>query len=167
MTNPSAARRRPGWWYPFIFVGAFGVVLIVNLFFMASAIRTFSGISTENAYEKGLNFNERAEQMRAQERLGWSVQADVHPSADGRPHGADIIVTVTGKDGRPVTGLEVRASFIRPTAAGHDRAASFAEQGGGRYMLPATLDLGGQWEMALTARRGSDVYQTAQRIYLP
>jgi nitrogen fixation protein FixH len=167
MTHSSAARRRPGWWYPFIFVGAFGVVLIVNLFFMASAIRTFSGISTENAYEKGLNFNERAEQVRAQERLGWTVKADVQPSREGRPHSADIVVSVTGKDGRPMTGLQVAAAFVRPTVAGHDSAATFVEQGEGRYKVTAALELGGQWDMSVTAKRGDDVYWIAQRVYLP
>ncbi len=167
MTSSVTTRRRPGWWYPYIYVGAFGVVLAVNLVFMASAIRTFSGLSSDHAYEEGLRYNERIAAERAHEKLGWSIKAEVRPSDAGRPHSATIVVSVQDKDGRPVTGLAVTANFVRPTAAGHDSSASFAEQGEGRYILAASLALAGQWEMAVVAQRGDEAYRFAQRVYFP
>ena len=35
--------RRPGWWYPYIFVGAFGVVLLVNAALAYFATSSFTG----------------------------------------------------------------------------------------------------------------------------
>ncbi|MDR3435229.1 FixH family protein [Telmatospirillum sp.] len=167
MTEFASARRRPGWWYPFIFVGAFGVVLAVNLVFMASAVRTFSGLSSEHAYDEGLKYNERIAAARAQEKLGWTTKAEVQPAGGAVPHSANIVLTVLDRDGKPVTGLSVQADFVRPTAAGHDSSAPLAEQGQGRYMVAASLALGGQWDMTVTARRSGQVYQFAQRIFLP
>lgn len=167
MTEQASTRRRPGWWYPYIYVGAFGVVLAVNLIFMMSAVKTFSGVSTDQAYEKGLKYNERMDAQRAQKQLGWSVKAEVRPLDGGLPHSADIVLTVRDRNGLPVTGLAVDADFIRPTAEGHDKSLPFTEQGEGRYLLRLSLTLGGQWEMSARAHRGEQLYQFAQRVYLP
>lgn len=167
--SPLTVKRRPGWWYPYIYVGVFGVVLAVNLVFMFSAVHTFTGLSTEQAYEKGVKYNEEIRAARQQEALGWTVTAEVRakePTGTAR-HSADIIVTFLDKDGTPVTGLAGKAEFIRPTSEGHDSSAPLAEQGQGRYMIDAALPLGGQWELGVIARRGDLSYQFAQRIYLP
>lgn len=169
MTQSAKVRRRPGWWYPFIYLGAFGVVLAVNLVFMFSAVHTFTGLSTEQAYEKGLKYNQEIAAAKQQELLGWTVSTEVQAreSSANVPHSADIIVTVLDRDGKPVTGLVAKAEFIRPTSEGHDSTAVLAEQGQGRYIVSAMLPLGGQWELAVTAQRGDLSYQFAQRIYLP
>lgn len=164
MSETLNIRRRPGWWYPYIFLGVFGVVLAVNLIFMASAIRTFSGLETDQAYEKGLKYNDTLAEARRQEMLGWHAKAEV--IAKGA-RAADIVVTFSDRDGKPVTGLAGQAQFVRPTSSGHDGASALAEQGGGRYVVAANLPLSGQWEMTVDASRGSDTYRFSQRIYLP
>jgi nitrogen fixation protein FixH len=169
MTHASHLRSRPGWWYPYIYVGAFGVVLAVNLIFMASAVRTFSGLETEQAYDKGLDYNRVLAMAKEQEKLGWTVKADVLPKGLSMTggHDADIVLTFLDKDGRGVSGLAAMADFIRPTSRGHDRSVPLAEQGGGRYVVAASLPLGGQWQMHVTARLGDLDYQYDQRLYLP
>ncbi|PKU26232.1 FixH family protein [Telmatospirillum siberiense] len=161
--------RRPGWWYPYIYVGVFLVVLAVNLIFMFSAIHTFSGLSTDQAYDKGLKYNEEIASAKRQQQLGWTVTAEVRATAPTAavPHGADILVTFKDKDGRPVTGLQGDVSFIRPAQAGHDGSGTMAEQGQGRYLIAAVLPLAGQWDLEVAARRGDVSYRFAQRIYLP
>ncbi|MGE5500712.1 MAG: FixH family protein, partial [Ignavibacteriales bacterium] len=44
-----AAERRPGWWYPYIFVAAFVVVVGVNAAMAYFASSTFTGLETDNA----------------------------------------------------------------------------------------------------------------------
>jgi nitrogen fixation protein FixH len=165
----STARRKPGWWYPYIYVGAFGVVLAVNLVFMYSAVHTFSGLSNEQAYEKGLKYNQELAAAKQQQELGWNVTTEVNAreKTASYPHSADIIVTFLDKNGTPVTGLSVKATFVRPTSAGHDNEIALAEQGQGRYMVSATLPLGGQWDMVVNALRNDVSYRFAQRVYLP
>lgn len=166
MTQTVNVRRRPGWWYPYIYVGAFGVVLAVNLVFMASAIRTFSGLDTDQAYEKGLKYNDTLAKEREQAKLGWTTHVELEPNGGGL-HAADVVVSFTDRDGHPVTGLAGQVKFLRPTVAGHDSQAGLAEQGGGRYVVTANLPLGGQWDMELSAQRGDVTYQLEQRIVLP
>lgn len=167
--SPRTSGRRPGWWYPYIYVGVFLVVLAVNLIFMFSAIHTFSGLSTDQAYDKGLKYNEEIAAAKRQQQLGWSVTAEVRAlePTDAVAHGADILVTFKDKDGRPVTGLRGDVSFVRPAQAGHDSTGTLAEQGQGRYLIATSLPLAGQWELDVDAHRGGESYRFTQRIFLP
>ncbi len=163
-----ASPRRPrGWWYPYIYVGVFGVVLAVNLVFMYSAVHSFTGLETEHAYEQGLAYNHALAMAKAQEKLGWSVEAEVD-SRGGHVEGldpeADVTVSFHDKDGKPITGLSVKADFVRPTSAGHDKSMELAERGDGRYTALASLPLPGQWEMHVTAHRADLDYQFDKRI---
>lgn len=163
------AVRRPGWWYPYIFVAVFGVVLAVNIVFAVSASKTFSGLQTEHAYDKGLAYNDVIAKAKAQERLGWAVDAQVvpHDGNNDQVHDADLVVTFADKAGQPVTGLSVKAEIIRPTAAGYDQDVELVEQGGGRYVAPAHLALAGQWDVHFKAHKGEADYQLSQRVLIP
>lgn len=167
--NAIVSKRRPGWWYPYIYVGVFGVVLAVNLVFMSSAISTFTGLETEHAYEKGLAYNQILAQAARQKLLGWQVDVQVVPR-DGntdKVHDADVIVSFKDKDGKGVTGLSAKMDFIRPTKDGFDRQIELMEQGEGRYVALAKLPLAGQWDTRLLAKKGETDYQLSQRILVP
>jgi len=161
--------RRPGWWYPYIFVGVFLVVLAVNLVMAMSAVKTFSGLQTEQAYDKGLAYNEVLAQAKAQEKLGWSVDAQVvpHDPSNTQRHDADMSVTYTDKAGKPVTGLSVQAEISRPTLAGHDQKLELVEKTPGQYVALAPLDLPGQWDINVIARQGESQYKFSQRVLVP
>jgi len=167
--STTIAQRRPGWWYPYIFVGVFGVVLAVNLVFMYSAVSTFTGIETQEAYDKGLAYNQVIAKAKAQEKLGWTVDATLLPasSPDAASHESNVVVSVLDKAGQPVSGLSVKAKFIRPTKEGFDTNAELMEQGGGRYVATVKLPLAGQWDLKVAAHKGEIDYQLGQRVLVP
>jgi len=164
--NLNPPRRPRGWWYPYIFLGAFGVVLAVNLVMITSAIGTFSGLETEQAYLKGIAYNHTLAAAEAQKRLGWVVAAEIEP---GSPlsHSTTILASFLDETGRPIDGLTVEARFIRPTAAGHDRQDLLTPQGNGRYSLNASLPLAGIWDLRVDAHRDGQSYQLTRRITVP
>ena len=55
-----------------ICVGAFGVIITVNLILAYNAVATFPGLEAKNSYVASQQFNERRD---AQEGLGWTVAA--------------------------------------------------------------------------------------------
>ena len=55
----------------FILFGFFGVMLAVNGVFVHFATATFSGVSTEDAYRKGLHYNETIAAFQVQQATGW------------------------------------------------------------------------------------------------
>jgi nitrogen fixation protein FixH len=59
-------------------VGAFGIIIAVNLFMAWKAVSTFPGLEVENSYVASQEFDSRRD---AQEKLGWTVE---HRYENGR-----------------------------------------------------------------------------------
>ena len=64
---------------------------------------------------------------------------------------ATVDVTFTAADGRPLDGLDVAATFRRPTLDDMDADAAFKPLGNGRYRGTVDLAAAGQWHLHLTA----------------
>lgn len=161
-----AKTRQRGWWYPYIFVGAFVVVIGVNATLAYFATSTFTGLSETDAYEKGRLYNRALEAARIQSELGWNVDTRTKPSS-GAVAGFDIEVVYQDRDGRPVDGLEVTAQVVRPTASGLDHKITLAPLGGGRYGGHYDLPVNGVWDLELLALGAGVSYQHAKRIVIP
>lgn len=54
-----------------IFVGAFGIILAVNITLLVSAVRTFPGLEVKNSYVASQTFDDRAQ---AQTAMGWAPE---------------------------------------------------------------------------------------------
>lgn len=167
------ARHKPdGWWYPWIFVGGMGLVVLVNVVLVVFAVGSFSGIATEDHYRKGLAYDAAIAAQRAQTDRGWSMDLAVSPQPNGdlavAPlHRAELAVTFVDKGDRPLEDLAVRAALVRPTHRGHDAAVDLPHAGAGRYATTVTLPLAGQWDVRIHARRGDAEFREHRRIFLP
>lgn len=158
------SKRKPGWWYPWIFVGMFGVVVAVNGSLAYFAISSFTGLQTEGAYEKGLAYNKALAAIQAEERLGWTVEPQIDPSAITT--GGPVTVTAKDRDGKPLDDLEVAIQLVRPTTAGYDSVHELVAQGAGRYQAFLKLPLPGLWDVKVLASRGADQVETMRRVVL-
>ncbi|WP_422048830.1 FixH family protein [Shimia sp.] len=101
-----------------VFVGAFGVIIAVNLVLAFSAVKTFPGLEVKNSYVASQEFDER---RTAQEALGWDVTA--------RATGGLLILTVTDESGRPVQVSNLHAVLGRATHVKDDREPEFQFDG--------------------------------------
>jgi nitrogen fixation protein FixH len=164
-----AVVRRPGWWYPYIFVALFMVVLMVNLTMAFFASSTFSGLATEHPYEKGLAYNQNLAMAKAQDAMGWTVELKVEPveAGGGAAHRTRLAIGYLDRDGKPVEGLDVRAQLIRPTAKGYDRQISLPAGPAGTYGAIVELPLQGVWDFEAVAVGKDATYQFARRIVVP
>ncbi len=172
MQLPLTTRRRraPGWWYPWIFVAGMAVVILVNAIMITFAVRSFSGIETEDQYRKGIAYNEALSGARAQAELGW--QGDVAfarmPSgaAVSVPAAGMLSVRLTDRAGHPLDGLVITAIAIRPTVEGYDRHLHLKGVGQGRYEGALVLPLEGQWDMQVLAVQGRRTFQFTRRLHV-
>ncbi len=126
----------------------FGLVIAVNGIFVVLALQSWSGLSTDDAYRRGLTYNETLRQAEAQRALGWQARADLAPLADGR---ARLSIVFTDRADAPVDGLVIVGQLRRPSREGADRAVELASQGSGRYGTDVDLPLRGQWDLHLRA----------------
>jgi nitrogen fixation protein FixH len=167
MTPSSARPVKPasGRWIPWVFVGAFGLIIAVNAALIWFAVGSFSGLAEAHPYQAGLEYNRTLAEARAQEALGWKAELSLAPAAE--PGAVRVSASLVDGHGHAIEGATVEAEFVRPAARGHDRAALLAPQAGGGYAAIVPLGLKGQWEVRLVARSGGARWQTTERILAP
>lgn len=165
--NPTAGRRarQPGWWYPWIFIGGMTVVVVVNIVLAVAAVRTFPGLETNDAYRKGLAYNDVLAAARAQAARGWQVAVAFVPDS-GRGAG-ELQVVFRDRDGRPLDGLRVGARLTRPLGAEASQTADLQARGDGLYAAHVALPFAGQWDADIHAGGNTEQFQTRQRLRVP
>ncbi len=174
MAMSLSRRRQAGWWYPWIFVVGMLVVVVVNAVMITLAIGTFPGLDTEDAYRKGIAYNQTLAAAEAQAERGWQASLSVKPASGTAtqmaaiaPLSAEIDAGFVDRAGQPLGGLEVRAYLVRPTHdGGNDLVALLEERGGGRYVATVAVPLPGQWDVRLHARRGDETFQLSRRAVI-
>ena len=133
-----------------VFIGAFAVIIGVNLALAYSAVSTFPGLEVKNSYVASQEFDVRRD---AQE--GWSVRADAR---DGQ-----VILSITDTEGAPVEVAKLSAVLGRATHVKDDVEPDFAFDGTA-YVAP--VDLGaGNWNIRMVAR-ADDGTEFTQRVIL-
>ena len=95
-------------WIPWTFVGMFAIIVIANGTMMFFAFDSWTGLSTNDSYKRGLVYNESLAKQETQARLGWKIASGFRPS--GRLAG-EIRVKLTDRTGSPLGGAKVVAKI--------------------------------------------------------
>ncbi|WP_431298160.1 FixH family protein [Tabrizicola sp. BL-A-41-H6] len=122
-----------------ITVGAFSVIIAVNVLLAYKAVSTFPGLEVDNSYVASQGFNAR---KAAQEALGWQLK----PGYEG----GRMTLAFHDRNGvaMPVTDLQVLVG--RTTEAKDDVWPVFAALGDG-YVADVPLSRG-KWMIKVTAK---------------
>ncbi|RMD95656.1 MAG: nitrogen fixation protein FixH [Alphaproteobacteria bacterium] len=119
-------------------VGAFSVIIAVNVFMAVQAVETFPGLEARNGFVASQNFNA---ELAAQRALGWTTALAY---ADGV-----LRLSITGRDGKPAWPAELEATLARPTTTREDRSVIF-ERSGNELVAPMEI-APGNWNLWLKA----------------
>jgi nitrogen fixation protein FixH len=144
---------------PWLFAAGMAFVVAVNGALIYFATATWSGLSVERAYEKGLAYNRALAAAARQEALGWRFAVRLTSAA-----GATIVVVeATDRDGKPVDDLHIEATLERPVEPGKTAPIALQAEGQGHYA--ATMDRlrPGQWDARLVVSRGADTAAITHR----
>ena len=125
-------------------VGAFAIIIGVNLVMAYKAISTFPGLEAQNTFVASQEFDIRRD---AQEALGWQV-ATAH-------HRGRVKLAITDAAGLPVQVASLEVLIGRPTSARDDVRPEFVFQDG-LYQADVALQPG-QWMLKLQARSAEGV----------
>ncbi len=141
------------------FIGFFAVVASVNAFMITQAVRTFSGVETENAYKAGLAFNQSIAAASAQDARGWGVEI-----ARRAPDSTDFTVTVRDRAGRSVTGVSLEATLQHPNDRRRDRPLAVVALGSGLFQAQAAPEAG-IWDVVIVLHEGdTELFRSRNRI---
>ncbi|MCE8006070.1 FixH family protein [Aestuariivita sp.] len=135
-----------------VFVGAFGIIFIVNFSMAYNAVSTFPGLEVKNSYVASQQFDAKRD---AQLALGWSVRAYAR---DGQ-----VFLSITDADGAPVEAADLQATLGRATHTRDDMTPDFVFDGK-TYVAPATLGEG-NWNIRMVAL-ADDGTEFTQRVIL-
>lgn len=149
---------------PWFFVIFFVVLAFLLGDFVSIAIRTDPGVVTEDAYKKGLAYNQVIEQQQRQDKLGW--QGDITVTKNVQQDAA-IIFKLLDKNKKPVEKAQVQVTFIRPAQQKHDVKVDLISASAGLYSGKAALPFSGLWEAHVAVQRDKDSYQMTKRMTLP
>lgn len=148
-----------GWHTLAMFTGFFAIIIAADVSFAVLAYRTAPGQAAKNPYEAGLLYQEHLDARAREAALGWRASVVRRDDA--------IELTVTERDGAPVTGLEVRADFNRPATDNGEITATLIEGAPGVYRL-AARPWSGAWDMhAVAAKPDGRSLQIESRLQWP
>ena len=145
-------RERRSRWIPWAFVWGFVVILAANGIMVFFAFDSFTGVSTDDSYRRGLGFNKQLEAQERATALAWQVAARLDRAAAGRR----LVLALHDKAGRPLSSASVRAEFRRPIEPGLDFTVALTPRGDGRYDAPVDAPRVGQWRVLFHIALGRD-----------
>lgn len=146
-------------WIPWYFVAFFVVLAILDGIFVYIATSTHTGVVTDEAYQRGLDYNDTIAAAEAQVALGWSGTVELR--------NGQLVGVLSDANGRAMVGARAQAHFFRPTQDGSDFSVSLSEVSDGRYVSPVINAVPGQWDVRIFVEWKQKQFQTAERIVVP
>jgi nitrogen fixation protein FixH len=153
-------------WIPWAFVGFFIALAAIQGVMIWLAIESFSGLTAEDAYQRGITYNQTLAAKEAELALGW--QASVTWQADrSGPGKGRLELRLLDRLGQPLQGAEVKARLRRPVGPETATHVALVASGPGVYGADLTLPLRGQWDVDLDMTTASGNDHMTNRIYAP
>jgi nitrogen fixation protein FixH len=131
-------------------------VIVVNFGMAWTALKTFPGVATHDVFDRSNTYDLVLRAAAREAALGWSLQADL---LEGRP-----VVTLTGRDGQPVTGVRLEGSAHRPLGADDALDLVFQPFAPGRFVADQALGEPGQWDLRLVASQDGRILHATRRV---
>ncbi len=148
-------------WIPWTIAGCFVLVAMVNGALAYFALHSDNGLVAQHPFELGNGYNRILAEGAAQDALGWRSEIKFAATAglDGR-----LVARITDGAGAPVSGLRVSVEVVRPIEPLPERDVALLPAGDGSYQAGVVLTRPGQWELRVTALRGTQTFKFAERV---
>jgi nitrogen fixation protein FixH len=122
------------------------LLIIVSIIGIGSVIgtlvvgtRTFDGTVVDKPYERGLSYDSVHHEKEAS---GWKLDILNQSFTIGKN---DILLSVTDRNGKPLTDVEIALSISRPSSKAYDKTYKAVKTEKGQFMAGADLPLYGYW----------------------
>lgn len=148
-------------WIPWLFVAMFGVIIAVNLVMALFAFDSWTGLSADDPYKRGLVHNKLQAAIARQDKLGWEIALAQTPVGNQR---ARLRMALKDADGQRVTWAQIQVRLVRPVAQGADFGTTLHHTGGGRYEAVVTFPHPGLWEARYRIRTAAHTLHAIRRF---
>ncbi len=139
----------------------FGLIFVVNGYFLYNAITTFPGEDTKKSYLQGLEYNRILENRAQQAALGWRAEMGMS--------GKVLEIRLENRDGSAVAGYDVNVLLRRMATSSDDVLLEAVSRGQGSYLVDMTKLSPGQWDAVASVSDGEDgrvLFEARKRVVL-
>jgi len=138
--------------------GLVALAMLLDLGFITLAQKTFSGVYTDNYYQKGVDFDKINRQGIYQDKIGW--KSDIMYNEDTR----QVTLRLRDANGAALAGAEVKAKVMRPVTNKFDHLLDMTELSPGLYGAKVDFLENGQWEIRVKAQLDGKEYINSRRF---
>jgi nitrogen fixation protein FixH len=154
--NNSARPSRHLFWP--IFLTSLISIHIVSVMVMVIVATHDSSFAIEpDWYQKGLHYEQTAQQQHENGRLGWSVQLDVGPPLTGTNR-RNVSCKVFDRAGKPVENATIDLVAFAHLRASNRTSSVLLPHYGGEYGSTLAFEEPGMWEFRLVVTRGPETF---------
>lgn len=153
--------NKPGM-IPYIFIAFFATFILADIAFFIVAKKTWRGKYTENSYQKGKDYNEVLQQIKAQKDLGWRFEIKFKQKAKNL---ADLSLCLFDKNNNKINDAKVAVKLRWPVQEGFDFQQRLIEQNNcyfGKFYFPKK----GQWQFEFLAQKDGKNFQDVKRYII-
>lgn len=129
-------------------IAFFGVIIGANASLTYFALNTWPGLTTEDAYKKGLAYNQTLDAAARQSAMGWVSTVDIQ---SGTGVDKTITINLTGAGNAPQSGLVVTATLERAVGTPGTQIISLNETAPGMYAGTFKSPAEGRWLAEINA----------------
>jgi len=144
---------------PLIILLFFLVLISLDSLFIYIAKSTYSGVYTENHYQKGVDFEKLNKLPIYDKNTGWKgtiKYSDLNKT---------ITVTLVDKDKKNVELQSIEAKALRPVTDKYDFQIKL-KKNGKEYSAPVNFPLKGQWEIRVKAITKAHTFIFSETIHV-
>ncbi len=134
---------KPATLWPIAVIGALVVTVAANMVLLFAANDPRQAVVEPDYYRKAVAWDSTMAQEARDDSLGWSVQAELAPAAEG----ALIHARVADRQAAPVSGARVSVVGIHNLDAGNPVAGRLRETAPGEYSASLPFRRAGLWEL--------------------
>lgn len=144
---------KPGWPWPLLIAALLALGVGVNLALMVAATGDPSFSVEPDYYTKAVRWDDRMAQEARNAGLGWRVEVDAVPEAEG----CRVAVSIVDRAGVAVADADVSLEAFHNARASTVLTAALVPTGAG-YAALLPMRRAGLWEFRIAARRGPTTF---------
>ena len=146
------------------FIAFFGLIFVINGYYISIAVKTFSGEDEQKPYLQGIEYNDTLARRAEQRKLGWRATLSAQRLAAGH---VLIVVDLLQADGSPETKVSLSGELRHPSNENLDHALVLKEVSPGRYEADLAGVSAGTWDIIVSTAAREAPFEVTRRVWVP
>jgi len=141
----------------------FGLVIffmIIDFIFITIASQTYTGLYTENYFQKGVDVDKLKNQAVYKESTKWKEIVTLDFT------NTNLAFKLTDHNGQPIANAQVTAKVLRPVTNKYDFLIELKEIEPGVYQSAIKFPEAGQWDIRIKAKHNNQEFITTKKVLI-